>query len=287
MDDYDIFQPKDISGLVQCCTTIHRKDNVPISWAKQLPREYKGKKIFAHLLLLDTKRSMTNYKNTFHGHNLYFCLDHKANWVNDILTQQAISATKVLIRVGEYLCTGSTTIMDQGDYHVVDLSNKVVTLKRLKSQTEIPYGRAFKHTSEEKAEQHLTKLFDPTLYSVKYEPFTLNFADESLKDVHCYNVDFRLRKKTSNANVGIEVKLNMGAWERDKDKSMVKFKKYEEMFGAPCVLFVVDPTPAFFSWETRAYSPRSRTIRSRYSWTRCNVSFIHLLDASLCVQLVR
>ena len=78
----------------------------------------------------------------------------------------------------------------------------------------------------------------------------LNFSDEAALidgvSVHCYNVDFRVRKTVSACNVGIEVKSDLSSWDWKKAEASFKIKKYEEIMGAPCLLLVMSPYPQFY-----------------------------------------
>ncbi len=252
----DIFLKKDISGLIEQCKPVFRSDKVPMQWVKLLPKQYEGMFIKPQYILLDTKRSKSNYVNTIGELESRFCLDNRSNVVNVFLREQAILPLdkKSIVRLAEYLSTGSTTILDCGD-HIVESFydesyNKGVILRRVKSQSDIPSGKAYKHISEKQAELLLQELFPANIYNVVYEPFTINFAHESAcidkKSIHCYNVDFYIRKKTSFANIGIEVKQTMHAWNHQQQENIFKVRKYEERLGAPCFLLVVEPTPTFY-----------------------------------------
>lgn len=252
----DIFLKEDISGLVESCKPVFRSDNVPMQWVKLLPKTYEEVKIKAVYILLDTKRSKSNYVNHIGILESKFCLDNRSNIVNLFLKEQAKLPLnkKSVVRLAEYLSTGSTTILDCGD-HIVDRvynENNVngVVLRRVKMQSKIPSGRFYKHMSEKRANFFLNELFPSDVYHVVYEPFTINFANESAcidkKSIHCYNIDFYIRKKTSFANIGIEVKQTMHAWNQSKNENIFKARKYELRMGAPCFLLVMEPTPIFY-----------------------------------------
>lgn len=243
----DTFKKSDISGVVDASTNV---SSLPLTWCKRLPGCFNGIPISTEFILLDTKRSDTNYKNVIEERSARFCLDHRPNSMNDFLLQQAVSVEKKPIRLGEYLSKGSTTILDCGDHHVVGRFDKGVVLRRLKNQTPIPVGRHFKHESEARAEVFLTTCFPKDAFYVNYEPFVLNFSDDSVvigeSSVHCYNVDFRVRKKVSSGNIGVEVKKDMESWKWKKAETLYKIRKYEEIMGAPCLVLLVDPSPRLY-----------------------------------------
>ena len=252
----DTFSKKDISGLIEACQPVFRSDKVPMQWVKRLPKQYEGVSIKPEYILLDTKRSKSNYVNKIGDFESRFCLDNRSNVINIFLLQEVNLPLhkKSIVRLAEYLSTGSTTILDCGDHIVQSVYNesytKGVVLRRLKHQSVIPSGKAYKHVSEKQAEKLLCELFRSEIYYVVYEPFTINFANESAcidnTSIHCYNVDFSIRKKTSFANIGIEVKQTLHAWNHKKNENMFKVRKYEKQMGAPCFLLVMEPTPTFY-----------------------------------------
>jgi hypothetical protein len=246
----DTFAKSDISGVVDASTNACTTSSFPLTWCKRLPTHFNGVPISTEFILLDTKRSASNYKNVIEERSARFCLDNRSNPMNDFLLQQVDSVEKKPIRLGEYLSKGSTTILDCGDHHVIGGFDKGVILRRLKEQTPIPVGRHFKHQSEARAESFLAACFPKDEFYVNYEPFVLNFSDDSIvigeSSVHCYNVDFRVRKKVSSCNIGIEVKKDMGSWEWKKSEALFKIRKYEEIMGAPCLVLLVEPSPRLY-----------------------------------------
>lgn len=244
--DGDDFRKCDISGVIDACESVSDVQ----TWCKRLPREWNGVAISTAHVLIDTKRSASNYVNVIEHHTARFCLDRRSNSINTFLLEQAANPVKVPIRLAEYLCKGSTTILDCGDHHVVGRFDKGVMLRRLKKSTVIPSGRHFKHPSEKCALATLRQIFSETDFYVNYEPFVINFSDESVvingNSVHCYNVDFTVRKKTSGSNVGIEVKRDISSWEWKKAEGFYKMQKYEKIMGAPCLVLAMHPSPQFF-----------------------------------------
>lgn len=240
----DAFAKTDISGVVEASTNV---SPFPLTWCKRLPKHFDGIPISTEFILLDTKRSASNYKNVIEARSARFCLDNRANYMNDFLLQQVDCVDKKPIRLGEYLSKGSTTILDCGDHHVVGRFDKGVLLRRLKEQTPLPVGRHYKHQSEARAESVLSAWFPGDEFYVNYEPFVLNFSDDSIvigeSSVHCYNVDFRVRKKVSSCNIGIEVKKDIASWEWKMAEALFKIRKYEEIMGAPCLVLIVEPSP--------------------------------------------
>lgn len=243
-----VFVKHDISELVGASSPVVNG----YTWCKRLPASLNGVTISTKYMLLDTKRSETNYVNTIGEVDSTFCLDKRPNTMNTFLQQQAILPTheKSAIRLAEYQDRGSTTILDCGDTHVVKLDDKAVVLRRLKKQSDIPSGQYFKHASEKAAQQVLQTYFPSTEYYVDYEPFVLNFCTSSRVvggvTVHCYNVDFRIRMKISATNIGVEVKTNMAAWRWKEAESRFKMQKYELLMGAPCLVLIIQPTPRFY-----------------------------------------
>lgn len=247
-ENEDDFVRSDISGVIDASKNV--SDAPHLTWCKELPHEFKGVKITTDYILLDTKRSASNYKNLIEHHTARFCLDNRPNVMNAFLLKQVESEDKKPIRLAEYLSKGSTTILDCGDHHVVGRFNNGVILHRLKKQTHIPKGQHFKHSSEERAEQILKECFPQDKFYVNYEPFVLNFSNECAviegSSIHCYNVDFRVRRKNSACNIGIEVKSDLSSWNFKKTEALFKIKKYEQLIGAPCLLLIINPSPRFY-----------------------------------------
>lgn len=243
----DCFLRHDISGILAASSKVGKA----LTWCKRFPEKFNGVPIATKYVLIDTKRSATNYKNVIRDRSAEFCLDYKTNEMNDILLSQvqATAQDKIPIRLAEYLSQGSTTILDCGDHHVVGLCGHRVQLRRLKHQNSLPTGKHFKHASEALAEKFLLQTFATDQFVVLYEPFTINFSDEAAivggVSVHCYNVDFCVRKKGSSRTVGIEVKKDILSWKWKEKEALFKIQKYEKILGAPCLVLVVQPFPEF------------------------------------------
>lgn len=279
-DDSDDFVKSDISGVVDACRNV--SDKLSLTWCKRLPREFNGVTIATEYILLDTKRSASNYVNVIKHHTAQFCLDNRPNAMNAFLLEQATRVHKTPIRLAEYLSKGSTTILDCGDHHVVGRFEKGVLLHRLMTQTDLPTGKHFAHPSEAQAETLLKDCFTEEHFYVNYEPFTLNFSDDSAVidgcSVHCYNVDFRVRKKTSSCNVGVEVKCDLSSWEWKKSAALVKIKKYERIMGAPCLVLIMNPSPRFYFVGDTTIQP--------FSSHKDVVAFVHdVSDAAVCANM--
>lgn len=255
--DGDRFVRSDISGIVEASSNV--SSSLPLTWCKRLPREYGGRPISTEYVLIDTKRSASNYKNVIEERTARFCLDNRPNVMNTFLLGQVDAVDKTAVRLAEYLSKGSTTILDCGDHHVVGRFDKGVVLCRLKEQTPLPIGKHFKHPSEASAEEFLRKTFPASQFLVQYEPFVINFSGEAAvidgTSVHCYNVDFRVRKRISSCNVGIEVKKDVGSWNWKANEGLFKIQKYEEILGAPCLVLVVQPVPRFYQATEAGLEP--------------------------------
>lgn len=255
--DEDRFVKNDISGIVEASTNV--SSSLSLSWCKRLPREFGATPISTEYVLLDTKRSASNYKNVIEERTARFCLDRRPNAMNTFLLNEVNAVEKTAIRLAEYLSRGSTTILDCGDHHVVGRFDNGVILRRLKKQTPLPVGKHFKHPSEARAEEFLRQTFPAAHFLVQYEPFVLNFSGEAAvidgASVHCYNVDFRVRKRVSSCNVGIEVKKDVASWQWKANEGLFKIQKYEETIGAPCLVLVVEPCPRFYEATQAGLEP--------------------------------
>ena len=138
----DVFIKGDISGVVDASTNV---SSLPLTWCKRLPSNFNGIPISTEYILLDTKRSASNYKNVIEERSARFCLDHRSNFMNAFLLQQADSVEKKPIRLGEYLSKGSTTILDCGDHHVLGRFDKGVLLRL------VTWSPAWRSNSRERA----------------------------------------------------------------------------------------------------------------------------------------
>tara|TARA_B100000945_G_scaffold320699_1_gene331644 strand:- start:17 stop:916 length:900 start_codon:yes stop_codon:yes gene_type:complete len=253
----NLFKQNDISGVIDKSIKLFRKDGKPMNWNRRLPSSFNGTKITTEYILIDTKRSQTNYINIKNGNEFHFCLDNIPNEVNTYLQEQITKTipNKSPIRIAEFISTGSTITLDCGDYHAMESYKKDsitrIILHRLIKQSIIPSGRSFKNIAESNALILLTELFPEDLFYIFYEPMTLNFSDDVviLKDycIHCYNVDFSIRMKISSNLFGIEVKTDKESYEWKKNETHAKAKKYEKFLGSPCFLLIMNPKPTFYS----------------------------------------
>lgn len=244
-EDDDHFMPVEISGIINAGTALK-------PWMYMLPETYNGSQIKTRKCLLNTNRSKSTYKNEMQGNTVLFCLDKFENSQNHYLKEQVKlkPEMKHAIRVAEIPASGSTSVLDHGDFHVTGLwykYNKLygVQLKRLKNQSVLPSGIAFAHYTEKIAFEHMKKILPENEYQIRKESIIINFADKAAmvngKGIHCYNVDFKIRKFDTAINLGIEVKKDWEAFERDKEENLIKFQKYHEELGAPCLLIIVEP----------------------------------------------
>jgi len=255
--DTDDFRQADISGIIENSTKLCRHDGRSMTWNRKLPCTFQGVQITTQYVLIDTKRSQTNYINSKQGTEFHYCLDNMPNEINTYLcTEIAKEALqKSPVRIAEYLSTGSTIILDCGDYHAIECVRKnsinVIVLRRLKQQSHIPSGRSFKNIAESNASVLLHKLFPRESFLVFYEPMTLNFSNDVVilenSCIHCYNVDFSLRMKISSNVFGIEVKTDKASYMWKKNETHAKARKYEEYMGSPCFLLIMNPEPIFYS----------------------------------------
>ena len=224
---------------------------IELTWTRKLPSHYDSHVLYDGFILLHTKRSATNYVNEIYKTHAIFCLDYKDNAVNTFIRSQILLEThqKSRIRLAEYMCSGSTVILDRGDHHAISIRDNKVLLKRLKDSVYFPTAPAYKHDTEKEASSLLTKLFPLSTHYVDYEPLTINFQDEAAVidgvSIHCYNVDFRIRAKTSSCNIGVEVKTDLQSLECRRAQTLFKIEKYEKKMGAPCIVLIMRPTPFF------------------------------------------
>ena len=253
----NLFTQSNISGVIDKSIKLYRKDGKVMNWNRKLPSSFNGIDITTEYILIDTKRSQTNYTNIKTGNEFHFCLDNIPNEVNTYLLEEITktNSNKSPIRIAEFISTGSTTILDCGDHHAMRSYKKdsvtVIVLHRLSKQSIIPSGKSFKNIAESNALVLLNELFPADLFYIFYEPMTLNFSDDVviLKDssIHCYNVDFCIRMKISSNIFGIEVKTDKESYLWKKEETHAKAKKYEKFLGSPCFLLIMNPKPTFYS----------------------------------------
>ena len=214
------------------------------------------------LVLIDTKRSATNYPNWKDKleNTVYFYLDNKPNEVNDFLLKELDKevADKKPVRVVEYTSRGSTVIMDCGDHHAVgmhaDVKGKILHLRRLSKQTDIVHGMLYKHPSETCAHMYLDTLFPSSTHMVRYEPLTVNLLDMDIiiggnTCVHSYNPDFSVRDKTKRFTIGVEVKNTLSAWDYNAEEAKAKILAWKDVFGTECVVLIMNPEPKFYKLD--------------------------------------
>jgi YHS domain-containing protein len=243
--DDDVWQPVEIGGLISASRNLK-------AWMYEFPSCFQNVSITTKKCLVNTNRSKSTYKNEMKGNTVFFCLDKFENAQNRYLKEQVKlkSELKARIRVAEIPASGSTSVIDHGDFHVVDLWYKHnnlygVELKRLKVQTHLPSGETYAHYTEKIAFDALYTIFPSSEYQVRKESLIINFAGRAQmingKGIHCYNVDGKIRKIGTSKNIGIEIKQDWDAYLRNKEENLLKFKEYEDELGAPCLLLIVEP----------------------------------------------
>lgn len=237
----------DISGVVHIST---RTDGM--TWCRKLPERFKGVSISTKYILLDTKRSATNYKNEIDGDVVRYCLSNRPNFMNVYLLRQlnVPVSQKEPIRVGEYACTGSTKILDRGDYVVMAPWNtRDIILHRLSLQSELPTGQHFSHPSEERALDLLLAWFPADKYKVKYEPITIHFDSQIVggEAIHSYTPDFVI-STGQGPKVAIEAKENASALTFKLQQTKFKAHMWGEEMDASCFVLTVWPEPRLISF---------------------------------------
>lgn len=242
-NDDEVFEQTEVGGLLDRCEYVHGA-----TWFRMFPSEHDGVPITTKYLVVDMKRSKA-YENQIEGNTVFYCADRRNKQANAFFYEQIALPTtnKVPVRVMSLTSTGSTVAMDLGDHHVVEPWAKGFTLRRLKSSSTLPRANRYKHPSEQKAHDLIRTLCSEDEYSLLYEPFTINFWHDAVivqnENVHCYNVDFTIRRKNSHCIVGVEVKKDMSALQWKLEEARVKIRMYWKCIGSPVVLLIVEPKP--------------------------------------------
>ena len=229
------FNRVDVTGVVHE-SSILNDEGKSMAWCKRLKV---GTTEFA---LFDTKKAK-KYLNVIEEHGATFQMDDKANQMNRFLRSQveAPVPSKVPIRVLMTPYNGSSSTIDCGDHHAVSTDGNKVFLRRLEHSCTLRESSTFRHVSEQHALDLLQQLFHIDKYTIGYECITVHEKGE----LH-YTVDFVVRLNESSHNLGVEVKKNKEALDRDKALVEKKMRLYTKCLGSACVLLIMEPHPTFY-----------------------------------------